>query len=119
MNTYDSIAGNYIDIPNIPIKKWFHVTLSVNQLTMDLYINGNLRKSHKFTGLPKQNYGDIWIMNNRGFDGFLSRIVYYSYAIPYSEIEYLMDLGPGNLDCGKKLDMPPYLTPGWWTNPNN
>ena len=61
MNCYDSVAGNYLDVPNIPLNKWFHVTFSVNQLSMDVYFNGNLSKSHKFSSLPKQNYGDLFI----------------------------------------------------------
>ena len=59
MNTYNSVSGNFIDIQNIPLSKWFHVTFSVNQLTMDVYINGNLRKTYKFTSLPKQNFGNF------------------------------------------------------------
>ena len=116
MNTFDSIAGNYIDIDNIPIQKWFHVVVTVNQLTMDVYINGNLKKSHKFTSMPKQNFGDVFIMNNRGFDGYLSRMVYYNYNIPYSEIDSLVSQGPNIIDCGMKEDIPRYLTPNWWTS---
>lgn len=115
MNTYNSIAGNYIDIDNIPVHKWFHITVSVNQLSMDVYVNGNMRKSIKFSSLPKQNFGDFYVMNNRGFDGYLSRVIYYNYTIPYSEIEKLIMQGPGSIDCGKNLDVPPYLSPGFWT----
>ena len=116
VNSYDSIAGNYIDVRNIPLNKWFHVVLSVNQITMDVYLNGNLSKSHKFTSLPKQNYGDLFIMSFRGFDGYLSRCVYYNYTIPYSEIEKLIEMGPAPIDCIGKGEMPPYLTPTWWTS---
>ena len=55
-------------------------------------------------------------MNNRGFDGYLSRMVYYNYSIPYSEIDSLIAMGPNVIDCGMKEDVPPYLTPGWWTS---
>ena len=116
MNTFDSVAGNFIDIENIPINKWFHVVFSVNQLTMDIYFNGNMRKSFKFTSLPRQNYGNVYVMSFRGFDGYLSRAVYYNYTIPYSEIEKLIEMGPGPIDCGKMGEMPPYLTPPWWTS---
>ncbi len=116
VNSYNSIAGNYIDVRNIPLNKWFHVCLSVNQITMDVYLNGNLSKSHKFTSLPKQNYGDLFIMSFRGFDGYLSRTVYYNYAIPYSEIEKLIQMGPAPINCVGKGDVPPYLAPTWWTS---
>lgn len=116
MNTYNSIAGNYIDIQNIPLNKWFHIVFSVNQLTMDVYVNGNLRKSLKFTSLPKQNYGDLFIMSFRGFDGYLSRLCYYNYAVPYSEVEKLLEQGPAPIQCIGKGEMPPYLTPTWWVS---
>ena len=116
MNTYNSVAGNFIDVQNIPLNKWFHVTFSVNQLTMDVYINGNLRKTYKFTSLPKQNFGNFYAMAFRGFDGYLSRMVYYSYVIPYSEIEKLIDMGPAAIKCGMGTKLPPYLAPQWWTS---
>ena len=120
MNTYDSIAGNYIDIPSIPLRKWFQVVFSVNQITMDVYINGTLRKSHKFSGLPKQNFGDVYIMAFRGFDGYMSRVTYYNYAIPYSDIESDINKGPSAISClsdsQRKMEQPPYLTSNWWTN---
>lgn len=115
MNTYNSVAGNYIDIENIPVHKWMHITVSVNQLSMDVYVNGNMRKSIKFSSLPKQNFGDFYVMNFRGFDGYLSRLIYYSYTIPYSEIEKLIMMGPGQLECSQSLEVPPYLSPNWWT----
>ena len=119
MNTYDSIAGNYIDIPSIPVKKWFHVVFSVNQITMDVHINGTLRKSLKLSSLPKQNFGDVFVMAFRGFDGYLSRLTYYNYLIPYSEIDGLVSQGPAKVDCQDKQlkkEIPPYLTPNWWIN---
>lgn len=124
MNTYDSIAGNYIDIPSIPINKWVHVVFSVNQITMDVHINGTLRKSHKFTSLPKVNFGDVFITSFRGFDGYLSKLTYYNYSIPYSEIESSLGGGPGYIKCSTDAaaaqnspnEKPPYLTPGWWIN---
>ena len=118
MNTYNSISGNYIDIPSIPLKKWFHVVFNVNQITMDVHINGTLRKSFKFTSLPRQNFGDVFVMAFRGFDGYLSRLTYYNYSIPYSEIEFLYNQGPNKVGCqnDKNLQRPPYLTNNWWIN---
>lgn len=116
MNTFDSVADNYIDIQNIPLNKWFHIVYSVNQLSMDVYINGTLRKSLKFSSLPKQNNGDLYIMNFRGFEGYLSRMAYFNYAIPYSDIEKLIVLGPSPISCSGSGNTPPYLTPTWWTD---
>ena len=125
MNTFDSIAGNFIDVENLPLSKWFHVVLTVNQLTMDVYINGAVRKSFKFTSMPKQNYGDMYIQAFRGFDGYLCRAVYYNYAIPYSEVQNLIEMGPGDKRaCTESRtsstfggdSKPPYLDTPWWTS---
>lgn len=118
MNTFESPAKTYIDIPNIPIQKWFHMTITMSQTKLDVFVNGSLRKSHKFTSIPRQNYGDLYIMQNRGFDGFITKFFYFDYVIPYSEIEGQINEGPGNIVCGQDQDIPPYFANNWWVNNN-
>jgi len=54
--------NNYVDIPNIPLKKWFHLVVMVKGKALDVYINGNLANRHKFTDIPKINYGGFYVM---------------------------------------------------------
>ncbi len=117
MNSYNEIS-EYLDVDNIPINKWFCLIIIVKGQNLDCYINGNLRKSIKLTGIPKQNYGDVFINAFGGFSGFLSRLRYYDYALNYGELDSILKTGPNMIPCADTGERPPYLTPNWWTNDN-
>jgi hypothetical protein len=117
MNSYNEIS-EYLDVENIPINKWFCLIIIVKGQNLDCYVNGNLKKSLKLTGIPKQNYGDIFINAFGGFSGYLSRLRYYDYALNYSELDGILKIGPNMMPCADSGERPPYLTPNWWTNDN-
>lgn len=54
--------NNHVDIANIPLKKWFHLVVMLKGKALDVYINGNLANRHKFTDIPKLNYGGFYVM---------------------------------------------------------
>lgn len=114
MNTFQNIS-NYTDIDNIPVGKWFHLTMILKQRTLDTYINGFLKKRIVLDGIPRQNFGNLWVNANGGFAGFISRMRYFDYAINLTEIEHPIKLGP-SLDLPLSAQQkPPYLVPHWWT----
>jgi hypothetical protein len=115
MNSYDEIS-EHIDIENIPINKWFSLIMVMRGQTMDVYINGNVKKSLKLNSIPKQNYGDVYVNAFGGFSGFLSRLRYYDYALNYSEIDAVNKAGPNLMPVAESNENPPYLTANWWTN---
>ena len=51
MNTFKNI-GEFADLHNIPLGKWFHVAICCKQRNLDIYMNGNLAKRHVLSGLP-------------------------------------------------------------------
>jgi hypothetical protein len=53
--------NNYIDVNNIPMKKWFHLVVMIKGRALDVYINGNLANRHKFKDIPKLNYGAFYL----------------------------------------------------------
>jgi hypothetical protein len=114
MNTFYSVKES-CDIENIPIAKWFHLTVVVIGRYIDVYINGRLKKRCQFKGVPKQNFGDVYINQWQGFDGFLSNVRYFNYALPFFRIEQLVKEGPSKESCiDDKKTLPPYLAPDWW-----
>ena len=115
MNSYDEIS-EHVDIENIPINKWFSLIMVMRGQTMDIYINGNVKKSLKLNSIPKQNYGDVYINSFGGFSGYLSRLRYYDYALNYSEIDAVNKAGPNLMPVAESNENPPYLTANWWTN---
>ena len=138
MNSYKT-WNNYVEVENIPIGKWVHIVVVVNENSLEVYINGNLAKKLSFDGFsPYQNYEDICCFSQRritmkhsivssidenGLDifgamkGQLSRLNYFSYALCYAEIQQLMNEGPSSkMDSSSSSgNIPPYLDDTWWS----
>ena len=112
---YDDI---YVD--GIPIKKWVCVVIRITaQNVVDIYINGNLTKRHKLSNIIKQNYDNLYVNYNGGFDGAISNLKYYNYAIGTFEINSIMYKGP-NLKSSKESKLSDtkadYLSTNWYFN---
>jgi len=93
MNTFN-VINEEIYIDNIPLNKWVNVIIRCQNNTLDVYINGTITKSHNLTGVPKQNYGDVYVAANGGFSGYISDLWYFNYALNISEITRLTSSGP-------------------------
>jgi hypothetical protein len=89
-----------INIPNIPLKKWFHLVIRCQNKYLDVYINGFVVKRRNLMNVPLQNYDDIRICDSGGFNGNLSNLIYYSYSLNAIDINNLALAGPNttNLD---------------------
>jgi hypothetical protein len=85
MNTFN-VINEEIVIPDIPINKWVNVIIRCQNTTLDVYINGTIARSINLVGVPKQNYGDVYIAPNGGFSGYISNLWYYNYALGINEI---------------------------------
>lgn len=67
MNSFDT-WDNSIDIPNIPMDKWFHLTVSCKGNTIYAYINGNLKMKMPLSqnnSPAYQNYGNVYAFSAR------------------------------------------------------
>lgn len=150
MNCYDT-WDNYSDIDNIPVDKWFHLTVTCQGNTLYVYINGNLKTKMALSNNtpPYQNYGNVYAFSNRKvtlnktntisllndpmfstdglstitfngpIKGMISRVYYFSYALTYSEIQSLLNMGPSTtIEGNDTMSMSPYLSDTWWTNKN-
>lgn len=92
----DDVKGNnqYIDITNIPLKKWFHLVIRIQNNIMDIYMNGIISGRMNFDNTPKQNYDDVLVGANSGFQGNLSDLVYYDHALGVFDINNILIKGP-------------------------
>jgi len=93
-------TNTYVDIKNIPLKKWFNVTIRVENKILDVYVNGTISNRLVFNNVPKQNYYDINVCQNGGFSGSLSNLRYFNYALTIFDINTLV-LGGPNLKPGQ------------------
>ena len=116
MNTFN-VINEEITIDNIPINKWVNVIIRCQNNTLDIYINGTIIKSHYLHGVPKQNYGDVYIAPNGGFSGYISNLWYYNYALGTAEIAKLTNKGPNTYMKGSNsinIKKPDYLSLRWF-----
>ncbi len=113
MNTFESVKET-CEIGNLPLHKWMNITISVMGKNVDVYVNSRLKKRCKLKGVPKLNLGNLYINNWGGFDGYMSRIKYFNYAIPYWKVEKLVERGPADSACIDTGESPPYLSNRWW-----
>jgi len=93
MNTY-TVINEEIKIDDIPMNKWVNIIIRCRNKTMDVYINGTIAKSIELIGVPKQNYGNVYVGMNGGFSGNLSNLWYYNYAININQIDGIVSKGP-------------------------
>ena len=124
INTF-GINDEYIEIDNIPVKKWICLIYTQSGFNADLYINGRLKVRKELRTLPRQNYANIHINQDDGYQGYLSHLKYYKYSLHSSEIHDITEKGP-NLAFIKqssddfssvKIDNEiPYLSNRWWNN---
>ena len=137
MNTYRN-PYTHIDVENIPVRKWFHCVVLCRKNSLEIYINGNLRKKLPFEGtLPYQNFQNLICFSplkkivlgsqvpslgsgtdlrfEGAFRGNMSNLVYLAYAASFTEIQSLMDLGVSKKTMSSQMDKPPYLVDTYWT----
>jgi hypothetical protein len=117
MNTFEQ-QYTKVAIENMPVKKWVCVCIVVKHKVMDVYVNGFLKSTYTFKSLPKQNYRNVYINRNKGFNGYLSNLTYYRYAVDYFAVQKILNNGPSNklvADATTTFQqIPPYLSSHWW-----
>jgi hypothetical protein len=99
MNTFN-VINEEITIPDIPLNKWVNVIIRCQNTTLDIYINGTITRSINLIGVPKQNYGDVYVAMNGGFSGYISNLWYYNYALGTAAIQRLVAGGPNTSMIG-------------------
>ena len=89
-----TVPSSYVDVSGVPLQKWFHVALRLQNTILDVYVNGTLSKRTVLPEVPKQNYADIFVCGNGGFPGALSNLRYYPYALNVFQISSIAWYGP-------------------------
>ena len=113
MNTFNDVIEE-VSIKDLPVKKWFNLTIRVRHDKMDTYINGTIVNRHKFNSPVKQNYGNVYVCQNGGFAGNLSSLRYYSYALSGVQINDLVTAGPDLTPNDSMKTFPYYFSLRWF-----
>jgi hypothetical protein len=127
--------NNFVEVPNVPIGKWFHLVITMKGKFMDVFINGNIAVRKEFEAVPKLNFGNVYVLTPITFParanaaqlgdfkvdgaavGMVSRIKYFSFASNYSQIDSLYREGPSKTITASKnvfAQKTPYMHDDWW-----
>lgn len=105
-------SGGSVQIKNIPLNRWFNVAIRLQNMILDVYVNGTVAKRYIFPNVPKQNYGDITVGK---FNGQLSDLRYFNTALNVFQINNIVMAGPNmttaNTQRDSKFD---YLSNIWY-----
>ena len=126
MNVYNSERSqiqDVIKVKNIPIARWVNVMVRVVDDNVDVFVNGRLAKRHKSPGVPLQNYGRVYIGDAKTFNGMISTLQYFNYALGATKILDLVESGPNmkmisSDEAGGKTPYSSYLHMQWFFNNN-
>ena len=141
MNTYEN-PYTYVDVTNIPVRKWFHVVLNCRKGGLEVHVNGNLVNKIRFDKtVAYMNFQDIVLFSNANytlrasttpalagqddlqvlgaFNGYMSEFIYTRYALSFTEIQSLMNKGPSKQTKTATMELPPYMADNWWTTNYN
>tara|TARA_B110000285_G_scaffold41791_1_gene46018 strand:- start:462 stop:1433 length:972 start_codon:yes stop_codon:yes gene_type:complete len=109
---------DFIEIDDIPLKHWVNIVVRMKNTTLDVYVNGTVAGRLNLQQVPLQNYYDVHIGQNNGFDGKISNLRYYDYALNIFEINKVVAAGPNPnaaKESQKLQDNYFYLSPSWFT----
>jgi hypothetical protein len=122
MDTINPGVKDTVIVESIPIRKWVHVAIRLNNMMLDVYVNGVVAKRQNLKAAPKQNFYDVVVNGNEGFNGKLSNLRYYSYALNVFELNNIVLWGPSTHTSSLSSDSRAnsgtysYLSSQWYTN---
>ena len=119
-------TNTYVDVQNVPLKKWFNVIVRLENKILDVYVNGTISNRLVLNNVPKQNYYDVNVCQNGGFSGKLSNLRYFNYALTVFDINTIVlggpNLKPGAFSSdGNTITDPTssYLSTAWYSSNRN
>ena len=118
MSTFNTQSAS-VDVDNIPINKWFNVIIRAENTILDVFINGDLAQRLQLDSVPFQNYGNVNVAINGGFNGNISSLRYYNTALGTRAISNIVSDGPNMKIVGSSGGAPgvmDYLSMRWFNN---
>jgi hypothetical protein len=86
--TFDSKTdyNEAYELTNIPLNKWFHIAVSIHPQDAEIYMDGVLLKTIHFENELDFNKRKLNIGELGGFDGYISKLAAFPYAISATEV---------------------------------
>jgi len=83
-----------IIVNNIPIQKWVNLSISINEKTLDVYLDGKLVKTQILSGTAKVSQNDLYLTPDGGFDGWTSKFLYFEKPMNPQQAQNIYADGP-------------------------
>lgn len=83
-------------VQNVPMNTWFHLAIVCINKNIDIFVNGRLKMRKALNGVPRLNYGDLYVGGN-SYNGYLSNLYYFAHALQIFELDRLVAEGPASV----------------------
>jgi len=97
---WDTESQPLCDLPEIDLQRWVNVSVSLSGRSVDVYLDGKLQRSCVLDSYFKvDNSGDLRarVLQYGGFDGYISNMNAYNYALNPDQIYHLFMSGPNGV----------------------
>lgn len=122
MNTVAvSNISEMLTVKDIPLRKWFNCVIRIENTALDIYINGGIVARTVLQDVPKQNYQNVNICKNGGFNGNLSDLQYFDKALSVFQINNIVSWGRNTRAANENSSndatgFPYYLSNLWYSS---
>ena len=82
------------DIENFPLQRWVSINLTMRNNVIDVFFDGELKKSFVLKGFPVLADNDILVCPDGGFNGYISNMKYSNKALSVESIKSMYKSGP-------------------------
>ena len=94
--TQTSSVPHTCNIKNFPLQKWINLVISLQNQTLDIYLDGKLHKTCVLAGVPKINSeSPVYITPKGGFNGWTSNFQYWDEASNPQQVYNIYKQGYG------------------------
>lgn len=99
--TYPFVDANGSDqttleakIEHLPLRRWVHVAACGRNNALDVFVNGRLAQHVEAPQSLMSSSGPLYICQNGGFDGFISKLHYTNHYYTYDTLYSMLKQGP-------------------------
>lgn len=109
-----------ITVKDIPLRKWFHCAIRIENTALDVYVNGGIVSRNILQDVPKQNYQDVNICKNGGFNGNIADLQYFDKALSIFQLNNIVSWGrntneSSSAGAADATGFPYYLSNLWYS----
>ena len=109
-----------LTIKDIPLRKWFNCIIRIENTALDVYINGGIVSRTVLQDVPKQNYQNVNICKNGGFNGNIADLQYFDKSLSIFQINNIVSWGRNTNAANENSSndatgFPHYLSNLWYS----